>query len=115
MDDKKYDRNCKAINTIEAEDSHLKDIRFTSKMVNLSDVYISNCSCYVGYNSSLTSLNGIESCKNLKILFCNECKISSIQELRGLIMLEELFINENEIETLEGLESYFVLIKIASI
>jgi hypothetical protein len=38
--DKKYDRNCKNIDIVEAEDSHLLDIRFASKMVNLSDLYI---------------------------------------------------------------------------
>ena len=41
LEDKRYDRGCKNINIIEAEDSHLKDIRFAAKMVNLSDLYIS--------------------------------------------------------------------------
>lgn len=40
QEDKKYDRPCKNITIIEAEDSHLRDIRFASKMINLSDLYI---------------------------------------------------------------------------
>jgi hypothetical protein len=41
MEDKRFDRACRAVAIIEAEDSHLSDIRFTYKMVNLSDIYIS--------------------------------------------------------------------------
>jgi hypothetical protein len=40
LGDKKYDRSCKNVTVIEAEDSHLKDIRFAVKMINLSDLYI---------------------------------------------------------------------------
>lgn len=40
LGDKKYDRSCKNVTIIEAEDSHLKDIRFATKMLNLSDLYI---------------------------------------------------------------------------
>lgn len=40
MEDKRFDRACRAVAIIEAEDSHLSDIRFTYKMSNLSDIYI---------------------------------------------------------------------------
>ncbi len=73
------ERACMGINIIEAEDSKLKDIRFVAKMNNLSDLYIRKFVSNSGYNGALNSLNGIENCKNLKILFCNECKISNIK------------------------------------
>lgn len=41
FEDKKYDRACRNINIVEAEDSHFKDVRFVAKMINLSDLYIS--------------------------------------------------------------------------
>jgi hypothetical protein len=40
LEDKKYDRSCRNVTIIEAEDSHLTDVRFVSKMLNLSDLYI---------------------------------------------------------------------------
>jgi hypothetical protein len=42
LEDKKYDRSCRNVTIIEAEDSHLTDIRFASRMLNLSDLYIRN-------------------------------------------------------------------------